>query len=128
MTLLALGILVLAGCSGDAGGDPTDRTWQLTELEGAPPLDGTSIELTIEEGTVSGGSGCNQYTGPAVVGDEGSMTLGPDFAITFMACDQPITDQEQSYLTALASVETFTIENDALLLADGNGEVVARFE
>jgi heat shock protein HslJ len=125
-TLLA--VLVLGACAEGSGNDPTGRTWQLATLGGSPLLDGTIVDLTIDGDTVSGNAGCNTYTGPATVGGDGSMTLGPDFAVTFMACEQPVMDQEQEYLNTLSRVTSYQMAAAELLLEDANGVVVATFE
>lgn len=120
-------ILSLGACAEGAQNDPTGRTWQLETLGGSPVLDGTIIDLTIDGDTVSGTAGCNTYTGGARVGDDGSMSLGPDFAVTFMACEQPVMDQEQQYLTTLTRVTAYQMAAEELLLEDANGVVIATF-
>lgn len=125
--ILSIATVVVA-CAEGTENDPTERTWQLTTLDGSPVLDGTAIDLTIDGDTVSGTAGCNTYNGPAMVGDGGSMTLGPDFAVTFMACEQPVMDQEQEYLTALTRVTSYQMAAEELLLEDANGIVTATFE
>lgn len=121
-------VLVLGACAEGEGNDPTGRTWQLATLGGSPTLDGIVVDLTIEGDTVSGTAGCNSYNGPASVGDDNSMTLGPEFAVTFMACDQPVMDQEQEYLGTLARVASYQVAAEELLLKDANDVVVATFE
>lgn len=118
----------LAACAEGSAISPTDRTWQVATLGGAPVLDGTIIDMTIDGETVSGSAGCNTYNGPAAIGDDGSMTLGPEFAVTFMACEQPVMDQEQEYLSTLARVTSYEMAAEELLLEDANGIVVATFE
>lgn len=118
----------LAACAEGSAISPTDRTWQVATLGGAPVLDGTIIDMTIDGETVSGSAGCNTYNGPATIGDDGSMTLGPEFAVTFMACEQPVMDQEQEYLSTLARVTSYEMAAEELLLEDANGIVVATFE
>lgn len=121
-------VLALGACAEGSGNDPTGRTWQLATLGGSPVLDGTVIDLTIDGDTVSGTAGCNNYNGPATVGDGDSMTLGPEFAVTFMACEESVMDQEQGYLNALTQVTSYQIAAEELLLKDANGVVIATFE
>lgn len=124
---LALALLVVSmiGCS-EPSTDPTGRTWELTTLHGSEPLEGTAIDLTLEEDSVSGSAGCNSYTGAAEF-DAGSMTLGPDIAVTMMACEPAIMDQEATYLTALERVTGYVLEADELLLQDADGITLATF-
>lgn len=122
---MVIAIAVVA-CGAGTDDDPTGRTWELTELEGSAPVDGTIIDLTITDEGASGSSGCNSYTGPADVG-AGTMTLGPDFAVTMMACEQPIMDQEQKYLDALTRVTAYQMAADELILEDAQGIALATF-
>jgi heat shock protein HslJ len=125
--VLVLLVIGLGACGGDGGGDPSGQTWALTELNGQPPLEGTAIDMTIVNQTVSGSSGCNQYTGGVTVGS-GTMSFDSSLASTQMACAEPIMDQEQVYLGALVSATNYEISGDELRLEDADGTVVARFE
>jgi heat shock protein HslJ len=128
MTMVGLLLLAAVGCSSSAG-DPTGRSWLLAELDGSPPVEGTTIDMTIDGEVVSGNSGCNNYTGTATFDpDEGSMTLGPDFAATMMACEPAIMDQEQEFLTALTETSAFEIVDDKLVLTDTEGTVLVEFD
>jgi heat shock protein HslJ len=125
---VALFALALAGCGGDSNADPTG-TWQLTDLEGTPPLEGTEIDLTIDGEQVSGSSGCNTYTGSVSVDPAaGTMTPGPNLASTMMACEEPIMDQEQRYLDALMRVASYEIVDGTLTLTDDTGAALVTFE
>jgi heat shock protein HslJ len=130
IALLAMALLIVTtACGSGSAADPTERTWRLTQLEGAPPVEGSLIDLTIQGGVASGSAGCNNYTGSAEVNvDEGTMTRGPDIASTRMACEQAIMDQEQRYLTALTQVTTYEMANDTLTLLDANDVALATFE
>lgn len=128
---MLVGVFVVLGvcaCAEGSEDDPTGRTWQLATLGGAPVVDGTIVDLTIDGDAVSGSAGCNTYNGPATVGDDGSMTLGPEFAVTFMACEQQVMDQEQEYLSALSRVTSYQMAAEELLIEDANGVVVATFQ
>jgi heat shock protein HslJ len=127
LAILVVLVLAIAACAEGAQNDPTGRTWQLKTLGGGPALDGTIVDLTIDGETVSGTAGCNSYNGGASVGDDGSMTLGPEFAVTFMACDEPVMDQEQQYLSSLTRVTAYQMAAEELLLEDANGVVIATF-
>lgn len=125
--LAAVTVLIISAACGGGNADIAGQTWNLTELQGSAPIDGTSIDLMISDGAVSGSSGCNQYVGPASV-DGAQLTLGPDLASTLMACAEDVMDQETAYVEALDSVTSFEISGDELLLKDSDGTVVARFE
>ena len=125
-----LGLLVvLTACGSGTQDDPSERTWQLTQLEGSSLVEATTIDFTITDGTVAGTAGCNSYSGAATFdASTGDMTLGPDIISTMMACDQPIMDQEQKYLAALMRVTSYQMARDELLLEDSDGVVVAQFD
>jgi heat shock protein HslJ len=125
--LLLIALATVVACSDDAGDDPSDRTWQLTSLDGAAPVSGTLIDMTITDDGVGGTAGCNSYSGPATV-SEGSMTLGPEFISTFIACDDATNAQEQRYLAALAEVTRYEMDSDGLTLFDSEDNAVAVFQ
>lgn len=118
-------LVAVSGCT-EPSTDPTGRTWELATLHGSEPLEGTTIDLTLEGESVSGSAGCNTYTGPADFG-AGSMTLGPEIAVTAMACEEGIMDQESEYLAALSRVAGYVLEPDELLLQDADGITVVTF-
>ncbi|MCA9868013.1 MAG: META domain-containing protein [Anaerolineae bacterium] len=74
-----------------------------------PLIEGTHIEAVFDQtgGTVSGTSGCNNYSGPMKTAD-GGFALGP-FVSTAMACLEPagVMEQEAAYLAALAGATGF---------------------
>ncbi len=82
------------------------------------------LELTLEDGSVAGFSGCNRFMGSYTLEGE-SLTFGP-LAATMMACvDQD--DQEQRFLGALQSTATWRLENGDLVLLDADGSDRLRF-
>lgn len=127
-SIIVLTLSVLPACGQGSATDLTGRTWLLAQLDGDPPLESTLVDFTISGDIVSGSAGCNTYNGPAAVDDDGSLILGPQFAVTFKACAQPIMEQEQEYLEALARVASYRITDDELLLEEEDGTVVARFD
>jgi heat shock protein HslJ len=79
------------------------------------PLVDTEITAEFaEDGTVSGSSGCNTYTGGYTL-EADTVTIGP-LASTRMACAEPegVMDQEQQYLAALESGATWSIRGGIL--------------
>lgn len=87
-------------------------------------------EITAEfgvDGTVSGSSGCNTYSGTyEIEGDE--MRIGP-ISVTEMACASPegVMEQEQQYLAALGRVATWRSDGATLELRDAEGASQAAF-
>jgi heat shock protein HslJ len=122
--LIATLTLVVAACGGDAG-DPSGRTWTLTELDEAPALAGTLVTISFVDGEVTGSTGCNTYSGTATWGD-GDLTVDPGLVATRRSCDAPIMDQEQRFLGVLLEADAYEVDGDELRLLDG-GSVTARF-
>ena len=127
LTTCALVIVLLTGCAEGTLDDPSGQTWQLVELDGATLVEGTVIDMTINDGEVSGSTGCNSYNGPATFTDSGEMTLGPQFAMTFMACEEDIMGQEQRYVDALSQVTGYEMAAEQLMLLDANGVTILTF-
>jgi putative lipoprotein len=75
-----------------------------------------------EDGTVSGSTGCNRFSG-TYVADGSSLTFSP-LAATTMACDEPASSQELAVLTGLEATASYTIEGSTLALLDGSGSLV----
>jgi len=67
-----------------------------------------------DDGSLSGSSGCNNYSGTYEVDGE-NMSIGP-LAATQKFCEQPegTMDQESEYLAALQTVAMWSIDGDVL--------------
>jgi heat shock protein HslJ len=91
-------------------------------------LTGTQMDIQFaKDGTVSGSSGCNTYSGTYTVHGN-QIQFGP-LASTRMACGDPpgIMEQETAYLAALESAATYQIEGDVLELRTSDGALAADF-
>jgi heat shock protein HslJ len=89
---------------------------------------GTQMDIQFgKDGTVSGNSGCNTYSGSYTVNGN-QIQIGP-LASTMMACSDPtgIMEQEQQFLAALGTAATYQIENNALELRTADGALAADF-
>ncbi len=84
-------------------------SWQLTHFSWDETASNEpAITLHVQDGQISGSSGCNRYTGSIRDGESpGDMEIGP-IAATRRACPPPIMDAEQLYLEALAAANRFT--------------------
>ena len=101
--------------------------WALLQLDGNPPVPGTTITAEFDEaGKVGGAAGCNSYAAPYTAGEQ-QITIGPVMN-TQMMCIEPVMIQEIDYLAALQAAATYAIEGDQLTLMDGDGTVVALLE
>jgi heat shock protein HslJ len=87
---------------------------------------GTTITATFsEDGTVSGSSGCNNYTGGFTT-EGGSIEIGP-LAGTRKACEPDVMTQEAAFLAAMENATTVTIDGSTLELRDADGALQVSF-
>jgi heat shock protein HslJ len=127
MTLLAGLTLLLAACAGIGGGsgDPLDgTTWQLVSLEDVPPIAGTTLTATFENGELGGSAGCNSYGGNYQVSGE-PLSIDQLFS-TLMACTDPqgVMEQEQSYLSLLGDAQGFELSDGQLVIFASGGQTL----
>jgi heat shock protein HslJ len=124
-------LVVLAGCapsSSPSGGTLTGQVWALTDLAGKAPLQDTGITIQFgTDGTVSGSSGCNQYSGTYTASGS-SLTINTPLASTMMMCAEPVMVQETAYQTALAGVKAYTVKGDKLTLYGPNNAEIANYK
>jgi heat shock protein HslJ len=113
--------------------DLSDTSWEATAYNNGKQavigvLEGTTLTADFgKDGTLSGNSGCNTYSGGYKVnGDQ--ITIGP-LASTMMACSDPagVMDQEAQYLAALQSAATYQIEGNVLQLRTKDDAMAAVF-
>lgn len=97
--------------------------WTLQTLNGDPLLAGSAINTTLEDGKITGHSGCNSYGGTYTV-KGADLQLG-EIAMTLMACmEDGVMEQEQAYMAALANVTEFRLDADRLELLDESGAIL----
>lgn len=78
----------------------------------------TAKVITMEfaaDGRVAGSAGCNRYTG-SYTAEGSTVTFGPAAATRMMCTDAGVMEQEQNFLTALATVRTMQMDGDRLTL------------
>jgi heat shock protein HslJ len=128
---LAVLVAILVGCGnggpspGAGGGTIEGITWVLNRasidalVEHAPG--NARADLTLEKGRAGGRAACNSYSGGyTVVGDALSFEA---FAVTEMACEEPLMALETAYLTALAKVTGYSVDAGVLVLTGGPGDL-----
>ena len=126
LVLLAVAAAVSACAitSREATIDLPGTSWALVELDGAEPVADAAPTLAFaEDGTVSGSTGCNTFTGSVTI--EGTaLEFGP-LATTRMACADPaVNEQEQAFLLAIEGVNSYTIDEDGRLVLEGDAPLV----
>lgn len=133
MTITFLAALVLAGAMGEATPSPkppslAGTTWQVSAIDNGhqevgSPLAGTSLTIAFDRKSVHGNGGCNTFRGPySKTGT--TLTFGA-MASTRKACTaEGVMEQEQRFLSGLASVVKFELDGDTLVLQRGDGSRV----
>jgi heat shock protein HslJ len=89
--------------------------WILTEFNGAAPI--TDHIPTLEfgaDGQVTGDSSCNQYFGSYTIDGE-TLNFG-QLGSTMMGCEEPVMQQEISFLQTLGTAAIFTVAGDILTI------------
>ena len=117
---VAHGDAVLRGCGGAPESLLTASTWQVTEIDGAPPgQTQRPLILRLAEGRLAIDAPCNQMAGGYELTGEG-LRLGP-MAATMMLCPDPVMQTEAALAAALDGIDRFDITEDgalALIAAD----------
>jgi len=129
LTSLTLGTLALVACVDPGGGSSTGtdpealvgHEWTLdassvASLAGEVPA-GAIVTIAFEDGQASGRAACNSYGGAYDAGDDGSLSF-ESFAVTAMACEEPLMSLESAYLEALGAVTGFGVDGKLTLHGD----------
>jgi putative lipoprotein len=114
--------------SPEEGVNLEDHLWLLADLNGNPPIEGTTITLQFEEDEAGGSAGCNNYfTSNERTAD--TIFFG-DVGSTRKACPTPagVMDQENEYLAALGEAATYIIENEQFKINDDAGDQILVFD
>jgi heat shock protein HslJ len=125
---VVLALSATACSSGSSTQDTLVGQWDVIAIvdssgDLAPPVESTLLTATVTETQIHGSSGCNNYTGGAVV-DGSSVSFGP-LAGTLMACvDTEVMDQEQSFLTQLQTVDSWKATSEGIDLEIDGGTAI----
>lgn len=134
VTTLIVAAVGLTACQGavgiqQAGGDTSleGTQWVLATLNGQAPIAGTTLTAAFAENQVGGSAGCNQYSG-AYLTSNGNLTIR-EIAMTEMFCMEPagVVEQEQSFLSALASAAGYRVTDGRLKILDPAGNTMLTF-
>jgi putative lipoprotein len=124
---MAVAALSMAGCAvsidDNANGGLGGTSWTVTSIDGRPTL--AEARPTIRfavEGTVSGTSGCNQFSGPFRT--DGERLVVGDLMSTKIGCDAPRGAQEQAFFAALAGARGWRLTADGSLELGGAVPIV----
>jgi heat shock protein HslJ len=87
-------------------------------------LSDTQITAEFSGGTISGSGGCNTYAGPytstRMAGPTNNISIG-ELATSRIACEEAVMNQEQAYLAALSTAQSYTIQGNALTITHAGG-------
>lgn len=128
--LLAPLVLAVSACADDGPSNAADIEgveWQIDEITGEVAADidlgGAAVPtLLLEDGTASGSSGCNTFSGEFSI-DGDTLELG-ELAVTEMACDDDIMAVESAYLAALGEITVFEQDGELLELTSESTDTV----
>ncbi|MBO6719330.1 MAG: META domain-containing protein [Rhizobiaceae bacterium] len=121
----------LANANGETTEGPApdgliDIEWKLTELAGIDEIVGTAPTLTVrDDGSAGGNTGCNIYFAEAAV--SGRRISFSGIGQTFIACDDPVMNQEKEFLAALELVKGLQLGAESLDLLDKDDALLLRF-
>jgi heat shock protein HslJ len=123
-TLSVIGlILVLASCSPKLSPDSNwnDRRWILHEVNGVPvQLSGTNKDAHLNfiprDKRYNGSGGCNRISGNYEI-RQGRISFSEPTGTRMMCNDQAFED---NFISLLKRVDRYSIENDMMVLKDGN--------
>jgi heat shock protein HslJ len=132
---LLFAFTLLSAC-GDDDDEPDDEdSTGMATLEGVPWVVSSGIDVdgweetgpsaTFENGTVGGSGGCNQF-GAEYTLDGDSLELGT-ITSTLMACPPPANESERAYFASLEQVRGWRLDDNELVLVDGEGEELLRY-
>lgn len=130
---LALAALVAGALPAAAQDEPAleGTQWALVSYaEGSGMTDvpvGIDASLLLEDGNMSGSSGCNSFSGSYTL-EAASLDFDDALTTTLRACIGDANDVESAYYDALAQVAAWSIAGDTLELSDFDDEAVLVFE
>jgi heat shock protein HslJ len=131
-------LILLAACNSTASqagsdSDLSGTSWEVTAYNDGSEstsdvLAGTTLTANFgEDGTLTGNSGCNDYSGPFKITND-QIGIGP-LSSTRKACNDPagVMEQEAQYLAAIDNAEVFVVDGNTLELRETDGTVMAVF-
>jgi heat shock protein HslJ len=131
MALTVLTVILLTACNAPKGqGALENKTWVLESYSQQDSLqdvlEGTEITAIFDsaEGEISGSAGCNSYFASYDV--DGSKLSISTIGCTEMFCVTPegVMEQEEQYLTTLATAESYEVRDGQLHIFCSGGQVL----
>lgn len=116
MALAAVAALSLSACGSDSV-DLAGQSFTSTGSTGHDLVAGSQVKVSFEEGTISVNAGCNTMNGSASWAD-GVLDVEEPLAMTMMACEQELMDQDQWLSSFLTSSPPISVDGDTLQIGD----------
>ena len=117
--------LVLGACgSDDSSGSVPDvdgREFISTEMVGHQLVDGSTIRLAFEDGSVAANAGCNSMSGGYSF--DGDILQVEMMAMTEMGCDEALMDQDAFLSGFLTSGPAVAVDGDEMVLVSGEEQI-----
>ena len=91
------------------------------DVNGVPVVGTRPLTLILGSGRATGSAGCNTFSGPFNTRSDDRIDIGP-LAVTRMACEPQIMEQEARYLSILEDASSFNRYGDggfSIIAADG---------
>jgi heat shock protein HslJ len=101
--------------------------WVLSQMNNQLIIPGTTITLQFSRGQLAGFSGCNSYTGTYTAVDNGDGTYSvtvQGINSTKLACPGQVMQQENTFISILASVNLAVLQGNILDLTSPNGRLL----
>jgi heat shock protein HslJ len=117
-------LALLSACT--AKSTLAESKWQLTSLDGKPPLVDVKVTLNFSQDAIGGNDGCNTYGG-SYQATKDTLTIGNDIFSTMMYCTDEIAKQYQAFYEALKQTASYKITDSKLSIINAKGTVLAEF-
>jgi len=120
--------ILIAACGGSTMDNPDslEGQWKIEQIADesgvpTPPVDGTSPfvgfgDVNTDQSNASGNTGCNTFSGPVDIGQDGSYEAGT-FMMTLMGCPESLGAQEGLILSHMSSADSWSVDGDTASLS-----------
>jgi heat shock protein HslJ len=106
----------------EEGIDLDGTSWILVAIDGEAVIPGSEITMKFEDGQIGGSAGVNGYFA-SYEADGASLTFGPAGS-TMMMGPEDLMAQEMSFLSALGSAGSFSVDGEALEILSEGGNLL----
>ncbi len=102
--------------------DLDGKTFVSTGVDGHELVADSEIRLTFQDGSISVNAGCNTLVGAYTI--EGDTLQAPVLAMTQMACDPALMDQDTWLSETFSGAPTLAVDGDNLTVAGADGSTI----